>query len=76
MPALPFTDNGHGSHIEIVKHLADGGFSVGGPVWIPKIYNGKNKTFFFFNWEKYRDRENLYNGITTVPNSTPSGAAI
>jgi hypothetical protein len=23
------------------------GFSVGGPVWIPKIYNGKNKTFFF-----------------------------
>jgi hypothetical protein len=66
---LPFTDNGRGRHIEIVKHLADGGFSLGGPVRIPKIYNGKNKTFFFFNWEKYRDRENLYNGITTVPNS-------
>ena len=67
---LPFTDNGHGGHVEIVKHLADGGFSVGGPVWIPKVYNGKNKTFFFFNWERYRDRESLYNGITTVPNST------
>jgi hypothetical protein len=66
---LPFTDNGHGGHVAIVKHLADGGFSVGGPVFIPKVYNGKNKTFFFFNWEKYRDRENLYNGITTVPNS-------
>jgi len=25
----------------------DFGFSVGGPVFIPKIYNGKNKTFFF-----------------------------
>jgi hypothetical protein len=22
----------------------------GGPVYIPKIYNGKNKTFFFFNY--------------------------
>ncbi|HEX2640322.1 MAG TPA: carboxypeptidase-like regulatory domain-containing protein, partial [Pyrinomonadaceae bacterium] len=65
---LPFTDNGNGGHKEIVKHLADGGFSVGGPVVLPK-YNGKNRTFFFFNWEHYRDREALYNGITTVPNT-------
>jgi hypothetical protein len=30
----------------------DFGFTVGGPVWIPKIYNGRNKTFFFVseNW--------------------------
>jgi len=28
------------------------GFSIGGPVRIPKIYNGKNRTFFFFNFEK------------------------
>ena len=66
---LPFTDDGHGKHVKIVKHLSNGGFSVGGPLWIPKVYNGKNKTFFFFNWEKYRDRESLYNGITTVPDS-------
>lgn len=66
---LPFTDDGHGKHVRIVKHLSNGGFSVGGPVSIPKIYNGKNKTFFFWSWEKYRDRETLYNGITTVPNS-------
>ena len=38
-------------------------------MWIPKLYNGKNKTFFFFNLERYRDREALYAGITTVPNS-------
>lgn len=25
----------------------DFGFSIGGPVYIPKVYNGKNKTFFF-----------------------------
>ena len=32
------------------------GFTVGGPVIIPKVYNGKNKTFFFTNldWFKFR----------------------
>src|SRR5262249_49968031 len=70
---LPFTDDGKGKHVKIVKHLSNGGFSFGGPVWLPKVYNGKNKTFFFFNWEKYRDRESLYNGITTVPNSALAG---
>jgi hypothetical protein len=30
----------------------DFGFSIGGPVWIPKVYNGRDKTFFFVseNW--------------------------
>ena len=32
------------------------GFSVGGPVVLPKIYDGKNKTFFFFGWEDQRFR--------------------
>ncbi len=32
----------------------DYGVNLGGPVWIPKLYNGKNKTFFFFNWEQYK----------------------
>ncbi len=27
----------------------DFGFTIGGPVYIPKVYNGKNKTFFFAN---------------------------
>jgi len=32
------------------------GGTVGGPLWIPKLYNGKNKSFWFFNYEgmKYR----------------------
>lgn len=32
------------------------GGTVGGPVWIPKIYNGKNRTFFFFGYEGIKDR--------------------
>jgi hypothetical protein len=30
------------------------GFNLGGPVYFPKIYNGKNKTFWFFNYEGLR----------------------
>ncbi len=29
------------------------GAAVGGPVSLPKIYSGKNRTFFFANWEQY-----------------------
>lgn len=31
------------------------GFSINGPVYIPKVYNGKNKTFFLFAYEAIRD---------------------
>ena len=34
------------------KH--DYGGSFGGPVSIPHVYEGKDKTFFFFAWEQYR----------------------
>ena len=34
------------------------GASVGGPVWIPKLYNGKNKTFFFFAYQGFRYTQN------------------
>ena len=30
------------------------GASAGGPLSIPKVYNGKNRTFFFAAWEGYR----------------------
>ena len=31
------------------------GYTIGGPVEIPKVYSGRNKTFFFHNYEGYRD---------------------
>lgn len=31
-------------------------FSFGGPVYIPKLYNGHNKTFFYVAYERYRER--------------------
>lgn len=33
------------------------GFSVGGPVIIPKLYNGKNRTFFYLAMEWYRENQ-------------------
>ncbi|MFH1574606.1 MAG: TonB-dependent receptor, partial [Acidobacteriota bacterium] len=32
------------------------GGTVGGPVILPWLYNGRNKTFFFFNYEGFRER--------------------
>jgi hypothetical protein len=31
------------------------GATVGGPASIPKLYNAKNKTFFFFSYQAYRE---------------------
>jgi hypothetical protein len=36
------------------KHFNTFGGSLGGPVTIPKVYNGKDKTFFFFDYEGNR----------------------
>jgi carboxypeptidase family protein len=43
------------------------GFSLGGPVYIPKIYHGRNKTFWFTNYEKTHYDDFVQNGFTTLP---------
>jgi hypothetical protein len=42
------------------------GGAVGGPVYLPHIYNGRNKTFFFFDYEGTRVRQAVPI-ITSVP---------
>ncbi|MGH9838655.1 MAG: carboxypeptidase regulatory-like domain-containing protein [Blastocatellia bacterium] len=42
------------------------GGSFGGPVWIPKLYDGRDKTFFFFALERYRERQLVFG----TPNRT------
>jgi hypothetical protein len=32
------------------------GFTLGGPIQIPKLFNGKDRLFFLSNWEQLRDR--------------------
>lgn len=42
------------------------GGSVGGPIMIPGLYNGKDKSFFFFAYERYSLRSGSY-ALGTVP---------
>jgi hypothetical protein len=42
------------------------GGNIGGPIWIPKLYNGRNRTFFFLSYER----------TSTSKDSTTSGQTI
>ena len=55
---LAFTD-ANGVYHKPVPHVDQHnyGFSVGGPVWIPKVYNGKDKTFFFVAADWFRQNQ-------------------
>jgi len=50
----------------------DYGGVLGGPVWIPKLYKGKDKTFFLFSWEQYRQNQGGLN-TSTVPTAAELG---
>jgi hypothetical protein len=43
------------------------GANFGGPVLLPKVYNGKDKTFFFFNWESGRQVAGSFGGQALIP---------
>lgn len=53
-------------HTRPLDRKHDFGFSVGGPVWIPKLYDGRNKTFFFFSLEVFRVKTSFL-GTGTMP---------
>lgn len=42
------------------------GFTLGGPVTVPHVYNGKDKTFFFVDYQGTRIRQGL-TYVSTVP---------
>ena len=75
----PFTDAGltdstkDGQLIRPRARRNDYGFTVGGPVEIPKLYHGKDKTFFFFNFEQFRETQIINNTPITVPTNAYRG---
>lgn len=56
----PIQPSGHSNNYALV---------VTGPVWIPKVFNGRDKLFFSFTYSGERDKkpENLTNVNKTVP---------
>jgi hypothetical protein len=55
------------NHLTDKDRKNDYGFSIGGPVWIPKVYNGRNHTFFFFNLERFGNDQASTAATGTVP---------
>jgi hypothetical protein len=47
------------------------GASAGGPILLPKIYDGRNRTFFFANYEGMRERQG-----NTVSRTSPTAAML
>jgi hypothetical protein len=63
----PYTDNGKGSLLRPVTRRNDYGYTIGGAVRIPKIYDGRDKSFFFISWEQYKVTQINANDPKTVP---------
>jgi hypothetical protein len=51
----------------------DFGFTVGGPAYLPHLYDGRNKTFFFFDYEGFRFHTGSSSTATYIPESFRSG---
>lgn len=66
MDAIPAFANGKPK-----KRANTFGGSIGGPVLIPKLFNGHNRTFFFFDWEGNRQRS-----AALVTNNVPTASMI
>lgn len=49
-----------------VTHFNQYGGTVGGPIFVPKVFNGRNKLFFFFAYEGLKDSQPATT-TTTVP---------
>jgi hypothetical protein len=62
------TAGGDGGKYRARNRRNDFGGTLGGPVTIPKIYNGHDRTFFFWSYEQYLET-NLYSFTDTVPTS-------
>src|SRR5262245_46742913 len=56
-----------GAHGDSLQRQHVEATSIGGPVYIPKIYDGRNKTFFFFAGERSRAKNFSSSGTTTLP---------
>lgn len=52
-------------------HQNQFGGSIGGPVWIPKLYNGKNRTFFFGAYQGFR-----FYQVSDTPLRVPTAAEL
>ena len=67
--AQPFTvqPGSPSEHIRPAVRRNDYGATLGGAIRIPKIYDGRNKTFFFVNWEQYLNSQVQLPAVQSIP---------
>jgi hypothetical protein len=65
---VPFSFKPEGGKFTPRNRRNDYGGTFGGPVILPKLYNGKDKTFFFFSYERYKEAQAL-TFTDTLPNA-------
>jgi hypothetical protein len=71
LDAAPYALLGHVSQ-KASYNQAKFGANIGGPLNIPKIFNGGNKTFFFFGWNGTRG-STPYDSFSNVPTLAERG---
>ena len=54
-------------------HFNEPGGTFGGPVWIPKVYNGRQKTFFFFSYDRTHTIDPRTGSTRSVPTALERG---
>ncbi|MEN6532631.1 MAG: carboxypeptidase regulatory-like domain-containing protein [Bryobacteraceae bacterium] len=64
--AAGFMNNAQGSAKTPFRQNSFGG-TIGGPVMLPKVHDGRNRTFFFFSYEGDRRRNYTLASPRTVP---------
>ena len=62
----PFTTGPKGL-LRPIERRNNYGATFGGPIMLGKFYNGHDKSFFFFNFEQFREFKNINNQQITVP---------
>jgi hypothetical protein len=64
---IPFTNDGSGKLVKPPNRRNNFGGSLGGPITIPGVYNGHNRTFFFYSFEQFRQIETRSGLLQTMP---------
>ena len=64
---IPFTNDGSGKLVKPPNRRNNFGGSLGGPVTIPGVYQGRNRTFFFYTFEQFRQVETRAGLLQTMP---------
>ncbi|MDR3793443.1 MAG: carboxypeptidase-like regulatory domain-containing protein [Terracidiphilus sp.] len=66
MAATPWSTRA-GNSVPSATHFNQFGGTIGGPIWIPKVFNGHNKLFFFYGYEGWKGSQPPAATTGTVP---------